>query len=616
MGGTGFVLINASNDAKDKRSTESKRSTSQYIKYGVIGAVAFGVFATLALTTPQSLIATLRPQPERIAGATNTVPNNAGVHTITQSQSAKQESGYDAVRFRASAGETSEIHVGADAPPARIPSLHANDLTPTDLTAGGNNATDNSWSTDFTTQFAAVEEVAERDSGEGLSVEPTGPDYTPDSAQTRNLGTGGTVITVPVSQGRLLRFDDAVESVFIADPAIADVRVVAPDLVYVYGKQLGLTNLMAVSGGARQTNGNVTATQQLTASALLRVITDPRPALEAQDQWNLEAPINLRFFGRRVAASGHVNNVDQAVDVANITQTYSPADQPPLNKVTVGGSNQVNIRVRFAEVSRSDLKSFGIDWNVGVNAGNFGLNVGRAGRPTDHGGVGEDRSLGISADSGNFNIDLLIEALQANGAVNILAEPNLTAVTGETATFLAGGEVPIPVPSGSDGATTIQFKSFGVSLAFTPTIVKEGRIGMRVTPEVSSIAANQNFAVQGFNIPSFTVRRADTTVELASGQTFALAGLFQREWSRDIDKFPVLGDMPVLGELFRSERYQRNETELVILITPYLVEPVSDRKLATPLDRVGPSPWEADVTAKGSGHTEPQQPQSSGFIFK
>ena len=323
--------------------------------------------------------------------------------------------------------------------------------------------------------------------------------------------------------------------------------------------------------------------QDVSASALLRVVLDPRPDNEAREQFSPATPVDINIFGKRATMSGRMRNIDQAVDAANIVQSYSPPDQPPINKATLAGSNQINIRVRFAEVSRNDLKSFGIDWNVAAKGGSFGFELGKT-------GATQDPNLGLHASAGNFNIDLLIEALQANGALTILAEPNLTAVTGETASFLAGGEVPIPVPSGNGGdSITVQYKPFGVALSFTPTMVKDNRIAMRVKPEVSSIASNTDFAVKGFNLPSFTVRRAETTVEMASGQTFAMAGLFQREMSRNVDKVPVLGDVPVLGPLFRSERYQRNETELVILITPYLVNPVSDNSLATPLDRAGPS---------------------------
>ena len=440
-----------------------------------------------------------------------------------------------------------------------------------------------------------------------------GADYLP-QPKLGDLDTASTIITVPISQGRLLRFDEGVESVFIADPSIADIRMVSADLVYVYGKKLGLTNLMAVSGRGGQTDGSG-ARQDVSASALLRIVMDPRPANEARQQLSPATPVDINMFGRRTAIRGHMRNIDQAVDAANIAQSYSPPDQPPINNTTLAGSNQINIRVRFAEVRREDLKSFGIDWKIGGSGGNFSFGLAKSGATSP-----ASRNLVLESSFGNFDLDLFIEALQANGALTILAEPNLTAVTGETASFLAGGEVPIPVPSGSSGeGITVQYKPFGVSLSFTPTMVKDNRIGLKVKPEVSSIASETNFEVNGLKLPSFTVRRAETTVEMASGQTFAMAGLFQREVSRNVDKIPVLGDVPILGPLFRSERYRRNETELVILITPYLVSPVSDGSLATPLDRVGASPWQADIigpdaTSKGSAYAEPVQ--QSGFILK
>ena len=422
--------------------------------------------------------------------------------------------------------------------------------------------------------------------------------------------TEGTVITVPSGQGRLLRFDEPVESAFIADPAVADIRVVSSDLIYVYGKNLGLTNIIAVS--ARPTEegrANGTQQEQVTASALLRVVADTRPPNEMRQQWAPSAPVALNFFGRRAAVTGHVANIDQAVDAANIAQTYSPKDQPPLNNTTLEGSNQINIRVRFAEAARNDLRSFGINWSV--TSSNFSFSKVNVPLGTETG-----RGARIGGKIGAFDIEVLLDALQASGALSILAEPNLTAVTGETASFLAGGEVPIPVPTGNaNNAITVQFKQFGVSLAFTPIMVKENRIALRVKPEVSSIAGVTDFGVQGFNLPSFTVRRAETTIEMASGQTFAMAGLFQRDITRNVDKMPILGDVPVLGQLFRSERYQRNETELVILITPYLVEPVSDKSLATPLDRAGD--WQADIVGDHTAKGVPiETGRKAGFIMK
>jgi pilus assembly protein CpaC len=187
----------------------------------------------------------------------------------------------------------------------------------------------------------------------------------------------------------------------------------------------------------------------------------------------------------------------------------------------------------------------------------------------------------------------------------------LTAATGRPASFLAGGEIPIPVPTGNQGGQiTIQYKPFGVQLEFTPILVRTNRIALRVRPEVSSLSRIGATKTNGIDVPGFVVRRADTTVEVAPGQTFAIAGLFQRQMQLDYDSTPALADLPILGHLFRSARYRRDETELVILITPYLVKPVRDRGLATPLDRPAPPPPPAFVKAK------PLPEPNSGLVFK
>lgn len=460
-------------------------------------------------------------------------------------------------------------------------------------------------------KIARVEDLAQGPAG-SIGIMPEKQGYLPPN-ERQGIASPAVSIKVPASQGRLLRFDEPVESVFIADPSIADIRVVSSNLVYVYGKSIGLTNLLAISNSTADSDAAADGTK-LTGSALLEVVADTQPAVDAKNKFTPGAPVDIFIFGTRTGAKGRLRNIDEAVDFYNILRTYSPENRPPINSTTFDGSNQVNIRVRFAEVSRQDLKSFGIDWNIAVNAGSFSFGLQKNSSST----FAIDPNVELGASAGNFDIDLLIEALQNNGALTLLAEPNLTAVTGETASFLAGGEVPVPVPSSQDSnAITVQYKPFGVSLAFTPTLIKDNRIGLRVKPEVSSIAESTNFAVQGFNLPSFIVRRADTAVEVASGQTFALAGLFQREYSRNIDKLPILGDVPVLGKLFRSERYRRNETELVILITPYMVNPIEDRRVATPLDRTS---WQADVegdpTEKGAAFSSAESEGSSGFILK
>jgi len=197
-------------------------------------------------------------------------------------------------------------------------------------------------------------------------------------------------------------------------------------------------------------------------------------------------------------------------------------------------------------------------------------------------------SLAAGLDNGSQSITALIDALDKEGLVKILAEPSLTAVSGETATFLAGGEFPIIIPGSRDNRFSIEFKEFGVSLAFTPTVLSGKRIVLKVKPEVSQLSTEGAIQFNGFSIPSLTTRRAQTTVELASGQSFAIAGLLQNNTTQELSKFPGLGDIPVLGSLFRSDRFQRDESELVIIVTPLVVRPVSKRLLALPTDGLTP----------------------------
>jgi pilus assembly protein CpaC len=397
-----------------------------------------------------------------------------------------------------------------------------------------------------------------------------------------NVVVGRPTVDLNVSEGRILHFDGPIDSVFIADPAIADVRVVAADVVYVYGKKSGITNLIAMSMEGK-----------LRAQVQFRVSNNPTAANDAAHKLQPTSTVEISILGERAAVKGKARKIEDAIDAQNVGEIYSPPGQPPINNTTIEGSQQVNIRVRFAEVSRNELQALGFDWQVfaGASAGTGTFGVG---------GVG-----------GKVNIDVILEALKRNGILNILAEPNLTAVSGQTANFLAGGEVPVLVPQ-PGGTTVVQYKSYGVSLDFTPTIIATNRIALHVRPQVSALAHTGEVKLNGIDVPAFTVRRADTTVEVASGQTFAIAGLFQRQMTQDLDKLPVLGDVPVLGAIFTSERFRRNETELVILITPYLVKPTSSRNVATPLDRPAGAAAPSGVMARKPADL----PRSSGLIMK
>jgi len=272
-----------------------------------------------------------------------------------------------------------------------------------------------------------------------------------------------------------------------------------------------------------------------------------------------------------------------------------------VNRLKVATPLQVMLKVRIAEVNRSALKQVGVNL-LNRSTGNtlFGIGRGNPGTinvatgPADPiTGVKRETVTGVTFNNlvggttlglfGHiFGMDLMgtLDLLQNDGFITTLAEPNLTALSGETASFLAGGEFPIPV-SQSLGAVTIEYKQYGVGLAFTPIVLGDGRISMRVRPEVSELSDAGSVKLNGFTVPALTTRRAETTVELGSGQSFMIAGLLQNRSSNSVEKAPFLGDLPILGALFRSTSYQRNETELVIIVTPYLVRPVSGQ-LATP----------------------------------
>jgi pilus assembly protein CpaC len=387
-------------------------------------------------------------------------------------------------------------------------------------------------------------------------------------AQDIPRGANST-LDLATGEGRVLRFSAPVDSVMVAEPNIADLQVVSPGVIYVFGKTPGQTSLIALDSEGRET-----ASLSLAVNSATAAVSRPLKALHPGSQAQISAS------GNRVIARGTVRDVAEATDLNALLSSQGQSFDSAINSATYSGSAQVNIRVRFAEVSRSELLRYGVNWNALFNNGtfSFGLLTG--------GGLAADAGTNVISaglNSGNVNIDAMLEALQTNGVLEVLAEPNITAMTGQTASFLAGGEVAVPVPVNRE-VVGIEYKPYGVSLLFSPTLLPNGRIALQVRPEVSSLMSTTTLDVNGYQVPSFRVRRADTRVEVGSGQTFAIAGLFQRESSQDVEKVPMLGDMPILGNLFRSKRFQRNETELVILITPYLVEPVRDRVVATPLD--------------------------------
>jgi len=393
----------------------------------------------------------------------------------------------------------------------------------------------------------------------------------------------GEALDLEVSKGRLVRLDKPAATVFVADPEIANIQVKSPSLIYLLAKKPGQTTLFAVDNKERVlANIDVTVTHNL--GRLRRVLDELHPG----------SNVKVSSINGTLVLDGTVPSATAAEDMRRLVVSFVGDEKDIINRLGVSAPNQVNLRVRIAEVTRGVDKQLGFNWSILGALGGFSMALATtnsfAGSVTQH-------TLTTANSAGGWDFNSVIDALEQEGLVSVLAEPNLTALSGETASFLAGGEFPILVPD-SDGRVTIEFKKFGVSLAFTPTLLGEERINMHVRPEVSALSTTNSVTLSSYVIPSLTTRRAETTVELGSGQSFAIAGLLQNNVTHDISKFPGLGDIPVLGGLFKSDRFQRDESELVIIITPYIVKPVSSNKLASPTDGYVP-PHDIERIFKG-----------------
>ncbi|OUR79836.1 hypothetical protein A9Q83_02480 [Alphaproteobacteria bacterium 46_93_T64] len=385
----------------------------------------------------------------------------------------------------------------------------------------------------------------------------------------------GDPIELTLNTGKLIKLDKAATSVFIGNPELADVQVQSPTIIYVFAKKPGKTNLFALNGkGVVLLNSPISIRHDV--GSLEKALLDIAPNGELKAQ-SVRDGIVLTGF----AATARISE-----DARRIAALYT-SEKNILNRIVIEGSQQVNLRVQIAEVARSVTKQLGVNWeNLSSGLGNFSLGtfVGRdvVGTGNLISRNGNTSSLFAGFNDGQTSIQGIIDALEDEGLITVLAEPNLTALSGETASFLAGGEFPIPVPQ-EDGAISIDYKEFGVSLTFTPNIVGNNRINLRVKPEVSQLSSASAININNIFIQSLLTRRADTTVELASGQSFVLAGLLNSDSDNNVSKTPFLGELPIIGALFRSTSFQRNETELVIIVTPYLVEPVNSR-IALPTD--------------------------------
>lgn len=400
-------------------------------------------------------------------------------------------------------------------------------------------------------------------------------------AQTSTAEATPELLRLTVHQGTVLRLPRPAAAVFVADPETADVQTHSANIVYLFGKKSGRTTLIAVDrndGVIVQRDVEV----QHDLDGLRGLVREIAPGGRVQP----------KSVAGSIVLAGEVVEPREAQLIREAAARYLGQDETLVDQLEITSPTQVNLRVRVAEVSRQVSKLIGINWDALFNSGSFafGLATGRDFLPTGASEIvrlsdtnGAAAGIFGGVNTSNLSVNALLDLLERQGLLTVLAEPNLTALSGETASFLAGGEFPIPV-SESDGNIQIQFKQFGVSLAFTPTVLSRDRISLRVRPEVSELSDQGAVRINELVVPALSTRRADTTIELASGQSFAIGGLLSRSTRDNIESVPGLSNLPILGPLFRSTNYRRQETELVIIVTPYFVKPVVEAALATPLD--------------------------------
>jgi pilus assembly protein CpaC len=406
-------------------------------------------------------------------------------------------------------------------------------------------------------------------------------------------GVSAGELAVPVNKSQVLKSDRPYAKALIGNPDIADVLPLSDRSLYVLGKKTGTTSLTLYD-----------RRNMLIAVIDIAVGPDVIGLKRQLSELVVGEGVGARMANDSIVLEGIVPSGPSADRAVQLAESYAPGKV--INLLSVGSSQQVMLEVRFSEIKRSALKDLGFGLLVRNDSGDvkaiFGGGAGRTGTGSPTLGPIID-SFGIITKSfGAFglNFDAALNALERKGAITTLAEPTLVALSGETASFLAGGEFPVPTAQSGGGtddtsvAITVEWKPFGVSLAFTPTVLADGVINMIVAPEVSSIDPTASVVINNLRIPGLQTRRAKTTVELRDGESFAMAGLLRRDFQDTVRQFPILGSIPIIGTLFRSTNFQRDDTELVIIVTPRLVRPVRSAAMKLPTDRVTP-PAEPDL---------------------
>jgi pilus assembly protein CpaC len=427
-----------------------------------------------------------------------------------------------------------------------------------------------------------------------------------DNLRVVKSGTS-TKLQVPLNRAIVVESDTPFAELSIANPGIADLSSLSDRTIYVLGKSPGTTTLTLFDAAGRLiTNVEVQVTPDLSEfkERLRQILPGER--------------IEVRSANDGVVLSGIVSSAQKLQRALELAERYAP--QRVSNLMSVGGIQQVMLKVRFAEMQRSVSKSLSSSLSLG---GAFGSDVGvSAGSGTLVSNGGSTSALAGSLPASNSNtgailfgfnagstqVGILLEALEQKGVVRFLAEPNLVALSGQEAKFLAGGEYPVPVAQDND-TTTVEFKPFGVELAFIPRVVDKDLINLELKAAVSAIDTTNGINIDGFEIAAFSRRETSTTVEMRDGESFAIAGLLQDDFTDSSAQLPWIGDVPVLGALFRSANYQRSQTELVIIISAHLVTPTRGEALALPTDRIKP-PTEKDLFLHGRTAAGTRTPQN------
>ena len=422
-------------------------------------------------------------------------------------------------------------------------------------------------------------------------------------------GAPSSALNVPMNRAVVVESDVPFTELSIANPSIADISSLSDRTIYVLGKEPGRTTLTLLGGDGR-----------LITNVEVHVTPDIAEFKERLEQILPGEHIEVRTANDGIVLSGTVSSIarlDRALELAN---RYAP--ERVSNLMSVGGTQQVMLRVRFAEMQRSVSKSLSSSLSLGGSTlgGDLGLalgtgtNVGNTGRlgalsgatPANNDNTG---AFLFGFNAGGVEVGILLEALENRGVVRTLAEPNLTALSGQEASFLAGGEYPVPI-SQDGSAITVEYKPFGISLSFTPRVIDGDIINLELHASVSSLDPTNGFSQNGFSIDAFRTRETSTTVEMRDGESFAIAGLLSDDFVDLSGQVPWAGDIPVLGALFRSAEYSRQQTELVIIVTPHLVTPTRGEALALPTDRLRP-PTERDLFLFGRVAAE-DAPQTGG----